>query len=152
VRQIEFEDSDYYTGPVLTDPMVTAAEELLGHRLPSSYVDLLRVRNGGIPTLTCFRTDFETAWAPTYFEISGILGIGHRGIEESPYMINEWGYPDIGIVICDTPAAGPDTVMLDYRAGLTEPQVAYVDEDGVPHVVAKTFADFLKRLESAESF
>ena len=144
---IEFEDEPYYTGPNLTDAMVASAEESVGYRLPTSYIELLRVQNGGVPTRRCFRTDFETSWAPTYFEITGILGVGFRGIEKSPYLIKEWGYPNIGIVFCDTPSAGPDTVMLDYRSGSTEPAVAYVGEDRVPHVVAPSFIDFVQRLE-----
>ena len=96
------------------------------------------MQNGGVPTRRCYRTEFETSWAPNYFEIAGILGIGVRGIENSAYMIREWGYPDIGIVFCDTPSAGHDTVMLDYRSSSSEPAVAYI--------VAPTFAEFLQRL------
>ena len=66
-------------------------------------------------------------------------------------MISEWGYPDIGIVVCDMPSAGHDAVMLDYRSGLSEPAVAYVDEDRVPRVVARTFSDFIDHLESADA-
>ncbi len=144
---IEFEDEPYYTGPELTDIMVAEVEESLGHQLPSSYLELLRVQNGGVPTRRCYRTEFETSWAPNYFEIAGILGIGVRGIENSAYMIREWGYPDIGIVFCDTPSAGHDTVMLDYRSSSSEPAVAYIDEDRLPRVVAPTFAEFIERLD-----
>jgi len=151
MSSIEFEDEPYYTGPDLTDAMVTAAEESLGYPLPSSYVKLLRVQNGGVPMRRCFRTDFETSWAPTYFEIAGILGIGVRGIENSAYLIEEWGYPDIGIVFCDMPSGGHDAVMLDYRSGMSEPAVAYIDEDRVPRVVAPTFFDFVKRLERLDA-
>jgi len=147
VKIIEFEDEPYYTGPDLTDIMVAEVEESLGRRLPSSYIDLLRVKNGGVPTRRSFRTDFETSWAPNFFEISGILGIGARGIENSAYLIREWGYPDIGIVFCDTPSGGHDAVMLDYRSSSSEPSVAYIDEDRLPRVVAPTFADFLQRLD-----
>jgi len=42
------------------------------------------------------------------------------------------------VVICDTPSAGHDTVMLDYTdcAVDGEPAVAYIDEDRVPRRVA----------------
>ena len=39
-----FDDSDYYTGPPLTDEMIAAAESLLGYKLPKSYLDLIRIR------------------------------------------------------------------------------------------------------------
>ena len=144
---VEFEVEPYYTGPTLTDVMVVQVEASLGYPLPAAYIELLRVQNGGVPIRRCLRTTFETSWAPNYFEIAGILGIGFRGIENSAYMIKEWGYPDIGIVFCDMPSGGHDAVMLDYRGGRPEPEVAYVDEDRVPRVVAPTFLDFVQRLE-----
>jgi hypothetical protein len=62
-------------------------------------------------------------------------------------MIDEWGYPPVGVVICDTPAAGHDAVMLDYT-GPGEPTVAYIDEDRIPRRVADSFADFLDALKN----
>lgn len=77
------------------------------------------MRNGGTPTRRRFPTPFRTSWAPDHIDISGLLGIGGGpfGIDTatgSRYLIREWGYPDIGVVICDTPSAGHDIVMLDY--------------------------------------
>lgn len=122
-------------------------------RLPRTYLDILSVRNGGTPRRRCLPTPFPTSWAPDHIKISGILGIGGDwGIDNpdrgSAYMIAEWGYPEIGIVICDTPAAGHDAVMLDYTdCGPTgEPAVAYIDEDRVPRRVADSFAAFLEAL------
>ena len=152
---IEFEDSDYYTGPPLTDEMVEAAERRLGVKLPAAYVALLRVRNGGQPVRHCHPTTFPTSWAPDHIDIGAILGIGgNRGIDadtygtpSSIYMVREWGYPDVGVVICDTPSAGHDTVMLDYTSG-GEPAVVYVDEyePRVARRIADSFAQFLDNL------
>lgn len=155
-----FEDSDYYTGPQLCDELVRHAEAELAVRLPSSYVELLYERNGGVPSLRCCPTLFETSWAPDHFEISAILGIGGQwGVAASPgggsaYMISEWGYPDIGVVICETPSAGHDTVMLDYSESGPggEPAVSYIDEDRVPRRVADSFGDFLAQLVSRDRF
>lgn len=154
MQDIEFDDSGYYTGPDLTDALVAAAESHLGYRLPSSYLDVLRVRNGGTPLRRCCPTDFETSWAPDHFAISAILGVGgDQGIDStsglgSPDLVREWGYPDVGVVICDTPSAGHDTVMLDYRACGPggDPSVVYVDEDRVPRLVAPSFEAFIRRL------
>jgi hypothetical protein len=149
VTLVEFEDELYFTGPELTDAMVAAAEASFGYRLPASYVEVLRVRNGGTPVRRCFRTEFVTAWAPNYFAIDGLLGIGGVwGIEKSAYLIKEWDYPDIGVVFCATSADGYDAVMLDYRSGAPEPSVSYIDEDRVARVIAPTFSDFVARLET----
>jgi len=147
-----FDDSTYYTGPELTDDMVRLAEKRLGHRLPTSYVDLLRVRNGGKPRRRCFRTPFKTSWAHDHIEIEAIRGVGGNwGIDNpgglgSLAMITQWGYPAIGIVICEMPSAGHDAVMLDYSEDEAEPSVVYVDEDRRPRLLAKSFAEFVGNL------
>jgi hypothetical protein len=151
-----FDDSTYYTGPWLTEDMVLLAEKRLGYTLPRSYVDLLRVRNGGRPRRRCVRTAFPTLSAPDHLEVEAILGIGGRwGIDaagplSSPAVIEEWGYPRIGVVVCETPSAGHDTVMLDYSRALPEPEVAYIGEDRVPRVVAPTFAALLDLLAGCD--
>ncbi|MEI5583961.1 MULTISPECIES: SMI1/KNR4 family protein [unclassified Agromyces] len=149
-----FEPDDYYTGPRLQPGMVEAAERHLGVRLPRAYTELLRQRNGGTPLRRCFPTDLPTSWAPDHFEISAIRGIGGAwGIDSteglgSIDMIAEWGYPAIGVVICDTPSGGHDAVMLDYSGSGPDgdPSVAYVDEDRIPRRIAASFDEFFSRL------
>jgi hypothetical protein len=132
--------------------MIQIAQRRLGVPLPSAYIDLIRNRNGGEPVRRCYRTPFPTSWADDRFEISGILGIGgEKGVDvpgplSSSSLIAEWGYPNIGVVICDTPSGGHDTVMLDYTTGTDEPAVAYVDEDRIPRRVAESFQEFLDGL------
>lgn len=156
IRMI-FDDSRYYTGPDLTESMVRSAEARLGFTLPRAYLDLLRVRNGGRPVSRCVRTRFPTTWTADHFAIEAIRGIGGRwGIDSdevisSTAMIEEWGYPRIGIVICEMPSAGHDAVMLDYSVPGREPSVAYVDEDRVARVVAPSFAGFVAGLVSCHA-
>jgi hypothetical protein len=155
-----FTDDTYYTSPPLTDGQVASAEAKLGYRLPTSYVELLKVRNGGEPQRTACPTSFPNSWAPDHIEISAIRGIGGEwGIDStdglgSADLIVEWGYPKIGVVFCATPSAGHDTVMLDYsECGPDgEPSVAYIDEDRIPRRIADSFAHFLTRLAPAEQF
>ncbi len=149
-----FEDDEYYTGPPLDDELVRSAEESLGVRLPRSYVELLAHRNGGVLKRGCFLTGFATSWAPDHFEVRAILGVGGDwGIDSaddqgSDNQIEEWGYPPIGVVICDMPSGGHDAVMLDYsECGPNgEPAVAYIDEDRISRRVADSFAAFLSGL------
>ncbi|WP_248783822.1 SMI1/KNR4 family protein [Actinoalloteichus caeruleus] len=139
--------------------MVLRAEEDLRVRLPRSYVEVLLLRNGGTPRHRCYPTSFPTSWADDHFEISGIRGIGgFWGIDStsghgSSYLISEWDYPEIGVVICDTPSGGHDTVMLDYSECDSEgnPSIAYIDEDRIPRRVARSFDEFLARLVRCDS-
>lgn len=153
-----FEADDYYTGPPLSAALVARAENTLGVRLPETYLEVLRSRNGGVLRRPIFPTDFPTSWARDHFEVRALLGVGgHFGIDSSSGMgsgdqIAEWGYPDIGVVVCDTPSGGHDTVMLDYSSSGSrgEPTVAYVDEDRVPKRIARSFGDFLKGLKARD--
>lgn len=147
-----FDDNSMHSGPTLSGEMVGRAQANLGVRLPDAYVEVLRERNGGVPIRRCFRTARRTSWAEDHVEISTLLGLGFdRGIDGelgSAYLIQEWGYPNIGVVICDTPSAGHDTVMLDYRecGPEGEPRVAYVDEDRSILLLAQNFAEFIAGL------
>ena len=99
-----------------------------------------------------------TSWARDHIQVSSLLGIGYdEGIDGelgSRYLVHEWGYPDIGLVIFDTPSGGHDSVMLDYRecGVLGEPRIVYVDEDREPIVVASAFDEFVARLLSCVQF
>jgi hypothetical protein len=156
---LELSDSELFTGPEITDQMISVAEERLGVRLPDSYVRLLRVRNGGEPVRHCYPVSFPTSWAEDHIDVGAILGIGGTqgidaelfGTPRSAYLVAEWGYPPIGIVICATPSGGHDTVMLDYSGGGIEPSVVYVDEDRLPRRIADTFEEFVANLAECPS-
>lgn len=100
-----------------------------------------------------FPTDEETSYAENHIAINGILGIGRTknnslcGTSGSQSMIDEWGYPAIGICICDCPSGGHDMVMLDYRKNGRngEPEVIHVDQemDFKITFLAKNFEEFI---------
>lgn len=152
-------NSTYFTNPApVTAAMIKDTEKLLGYKLPKSYIKLLKTKNGGSPIKECFPTKTPTSWAEDHIAISGICGIGGDwGIDSeilgSRFMIKEWGYPDIGIVLCTCPSAGHDAVMLDYsRCGKKgEPQVIHVDVEinDKPTItyLAKNFETFIRGLE-----
>jgi len=161
-----WEDSVYareaYQSEPPTDELIASIEEELGYKLPSSYIALMKQRNGGVPKNTCFPTEDATSWAEDHIAISGILGIGREksyslcGDLGSQFMIEDWGYPDIGVVICDCPSAGHDVVMLDYRAcGRDgEPEVIHVDQEDDYEItfLADNFEAFIRGLVSAEEY
>jgi SMI1/KNR4 family protein SUKH-1 len=156
-----FDESNYFTGPPLTEEMIRATETKLGYKLPESYLQLLRNKNGGSPKRKCFPTG-KPDWADDHVEVSGICGIGGTwGIDSeqrgSRYMIREWGYPDVGIFIGQTPSAGHDGVMLDYtecgRNG--EPRVIHVDVEGDEpqiQILAQNLETFLRGLVDCGPF
>lgn len=161
-----WEDSEYardsYQSDPPTDELIESIEKELGYKLPSSYIALMKHQNGGVPKNTCFLTEESTSWAEDHIAITGILGIGREksyslcGDLGSPFMIEEWGYPDIGVVICDCPSAGHDLVMLDYRAcGRDgEPEVIHVDQEDDYEItfLADNFEAFVRGLVSEEEF
>src|SRR2546425_37382 len=106
-----FNDSSYFTGPPLTEPMIRAAEAKLGYRLPRSYVRLIRIKNGGSLKRDCFPTSVPTSWAEDHVAVSGIRGIGGKwGIDADTLgaRVGDWGYPDVGILVGECPSAGHD--------------------------------------------
>jgi tetratricopeptide (TPR) repeat protein len=161
-----WDDCDYslkeYIDAPPTDEMIASVEEELGYKLPNSYITLMKQHNGGIPHNIIFPTEEATSWAEDHIAITGIMGIGREkslsicGTLGSPFMIEEWGYPDIGVVICDCPSAGHDVVMLDYRhCGKDgEPEVIHVDQEDNYNItfLAEDFETFIRGLVNEEDY
>ncbi|WP_372628928.1 SMI1/KNR4 family protein [Cohnella sp.] len=161
-----WERSDYANESYIEAPptaeMIASIEEELGYKLPADYIWLMQQQNGGIPVNTCFPTAIPTSWAEDHIAITGIMGIGREktyslcGDLGSGFMLEEWGYPDIGVVICECPSAGHDVIMLDYRAcGRDgEPAVVHVDQEADYRItyLAPSFATFIVGLVNEEVF
>ncbi|OMF97005.1 Imm51 family immunity protein [Paenibacillus sp. FSL R7-0337] len=161
-----WEDSDYalksYVSPLPSDELIVSVEEELGYKLPASYIAMMKQHNGGIPRNTCFPVTESTSWAEDHVAISGIAGIGRDksyslcGDLGSRFMIEEWGYPDIGVVFGDCPSAGHDVIMLDYRhcGPEGEPEVIHVDQEGNYEItfLAPDFETFIRGLVNDEVF
>ncbi|OMF90865.1 Imm51 family immunity protein [Paenibacillus sp. FSL R7-0273] len=161
-----WDDSDYALESYVSDPpddeLIASVEQELGYKLPASYITLMKQHNGGVPHNTCFPTNVPTSWADDHAAITGIMGIGRDksyslcGDLGSPFMIEEWGYPDIGVVICDCPSAGHDVIMLDYRhCGKDgEPEVIHVDQEADYEItyLAPDFETFIRGLVHEELY
>lgn len=154
--------SDKYNEPTPTDQTIARVEAELGFRLPDSYIELMRMRNGGGLRRNCHPVAEPTGWAEDHVGVTGIYGIGSSAIYSllgelgSAFMRDEWGYPGWGVGIADTPSAGHEQIMLDYRScgPLGEPGVVYVDQEDEYAVVpvAKDFATFISGLVPEEEF
>lgn len=161
-----WDDDEYvkekYIEPEPSDELITSIENELGYKLPASYIELMKLHNGGRPNKNCFPTNEPTSWAENHIQITTIMSIGRDktysigGELGSRFMIDNWGYPDIGICICDCPSAGHDIVMLDYtRCGRNgEPEVVHVDQESDYRItfLARDFETFIKGLVSEAVF
>ena len=160
-----WDNSEYakkeYVGEPITDELVVSIENDLGYKLPQAYIELMKCQNGGTPRLTNHRTQ-EPTWAKDHCTITGIFGINKSkqsslgGPLGSQFMIDEWGYPSIGIYFCDCPSAGHDMLCLDYRkcGADGEPQVVHVDQEYDYKItfVATNFEQFIRGLVGDEVF
>jgi hypothetical protein len=144
---------DEHTGPELSDPLISAAEHALGYKLPTEYLRVMWLRNGGYPTRCCFPTVTTTSWALDHVRINALYGVGADwGIGRSPALIAERKFPNVGIVIADTPSGCDDAVMLDYSqcGPKGEPRVVYVEPGRARvSVLAPNVGAFLSALVAA---
>lgn len=143
--------AEKYVSAPPTDALIESVEESLVFRLPAFYVNLMKVHNGGIPRRRYFRSESgETV------EILGLMGIGREkphslcGAAGSRATIEREGYPEFGVVLCDTPS-DTGVVMLDYRESANdgEPEVVYVAKAGKKVTrLAFNFEAFVRGLTS----
>lgn len=147
----------HYVEAAPSDALVASIQnELGGYRLPVAYVELARIHNGGIVRRCRYPTHEPTGWAEDHIQIAGLYAIGRTapyslcGDTGSRFMQKEWGYPTWGVGIADTPTAGHEQIMLDYRAcgPQGEPQVVYVDQESDYRVtlLAPDFITFIRGL------
>ncbi|HWL10888.1 MAG TPA: SMI1/KNR4 family protein [Planctomicrobium sp.] len=145
-----FWSSNYYEHPSITDEMIRIAESRLSIKLPASYVDLLRIQNGGYTHGFAFPMTQRTSWADDHVPLHDLAGIvidpQHRTAEnllDTEYMTNEWGLPRRQALLSGD---GHWWISLDYRNGPT-PSVIRLDVECDQQVqIAQTFDDFLNGL------
>lgn len=129
---------DQYVLAPPTDEQVESVEEQLVFKLPTSYINMMKLHNGGVPHYRYFPVSQAEAAKKVRVEVAGILGIGREkahslgGEAGSRFIIEQGGYPEIGVVICECPSDS-EVVMLDYResGNAGEPEVVHVDKKKV---------------------
>jgi hypothetical protein len=138
--------------PPLTDESVREAEALLGVTLPSSLLDLLRVRNGGLVAdeWSAFPTVEPTSWSADHVPFDHLLGIGQSdgviSLLDTPYLVEEWGLPSPIVLLSGD---GHYWIGLDYRrhGPRHEPSVTWFDADfGTELSLAADFRSFVEGL------
>jgi hypothetical protein len=148
----EFWEDEEFEHPPLTDAMLREAEARLGVTLPSEYVQLLRVRNGGgtrefvFPMPPRASTANEAEDEPLD-ELFGIVTdpefVTGANVLETAYYTEEWGLPPGQVLLCGD---GHTWISLDYRKGPV-PSVVWIDVECDEVIqVASSFAAFLDLL------
>jgi len=159
-------DSEYslkeYVEEKPSDELIKSVEDELGYKLPASYIELMKLHNGGIPKNDCYPVTEFTSWAENHVAITGIMGIGRNKTYSlcsnlgSQFMIDEWGYPNTGVFICHCPSAGHDMIFLDYSNCGKEgqPEVVHIDQesDYKKTFLAKDFETFIRSLVSSDLY
>ncbi|MDO7906254.1 SMI1/KNR4 family protein [Paenibacillus sp. JX-17] len=136
-----------------TDEQIASVEEELVFKLPASYVQMMKLHNGGVPSQRYYPAG--TSGAAGFVEVAAILGIGRDkpyslcGEQGSRSRVIHENYPEFGVIIGECTAPG-EVIMLDYRPSGNdgEPEVVHVNKDQnfkVTHL-APDFASFVKGL------
>ncbi|TDN38568.1 hypothetical protein A8B98_23050 [Hymenobacter sp. UV11] len=150
-----FWDSNFYKHPALTTDAVNEAEKLLGVRLPSEFIELLNVQNGGYTKGFAYPTTQPTSWAEDHVSLSELFGIVAESFDTAQsilltaYMTEEWGLPEKQVLLCGD---GHWWITLDYRKGEV-PTVSWIDTEVEQDIhIADSFAAFLNGLVSDDAF
>ncbi len=148
VTELFNNESDYgkeYKFDALTGEAIQRAEKSLGYKLPKSYIELLKVQNGGV-----IDNKYYESWLTVIYGI-GPTKDSFSGLEEMfENWRDEWEYPDIGIPFGETQSAGHDMYYMDYRSvdENGEPRIVRVDneQDNAIYFVADNLVEFLEMI------
>ena len=148
---------EQYVSEPPTEDLIASVELELVFKLPAFYKQMMKVHNGGVPHNTHYPVKGKTAGTDSSIAISGIYGIGREkerslcGDLGSRYTIENGGYPEIGVVICDCPSPH-EVVMLDYRSSGNdgEPEVVHIDQENHYKItkLAPNFEAFIRGLQN----
>lgn len=138
---------------IITPELIEAVQKELGHKLPNSYLELLKDQNGG-------RLIKRHYYLPKYhnsmvFEIDSILGIGtdsKKGIVvENYYNLNYINKQNV--VIFGRGVHGHTYYLFDYNdlSADNEPKIIYYDEEKEQEInLASNFKEFIDNLKIHE--
>ncbi|KZZ85760.1 SMI1/KNR4 family protein [Bacillus sp. SJS] len=130
----------------ISDAAISLAEKRLGVKLPPSYKELLKVKNGGTLNFPKFFLEEKDKQRITIPEINGIDFEGEKGILASKHWIKECGLPDHIIILWGDYHSW---IALNYEETTEHPTVVYfyTDYENWSQIqIAKDFDRFLKKL------
>jgi hypothetical protein len=129
-----------YVQPALTNEVLAEAEQLIGHKLPIEYIELLKIQNGGYIRHTIVETAHSV--------IAGIGPYYPSITDDHDWSESEdWGlsFKLNGLVPFD--GDGHWHICFDYRNQQVEPEITLVDiESDSEQAIAKNFKEYLSLL------
>jgi hypothetical protein len=138
-------EDDIYKLPPIRESDIKRAENLFNVKLPKSYLDILRIQNGGSIIFNAHPSPKPTSWSDHSVNVDFIMGIGeNNGILETPYYIKEWNMPE-GLILIS--GQGHSWIAFDYRNTVENPSIVYIDNETEEiFKIADSFESFLKNL------
>lgn len=105
---LDSEDNTKYNCGELTQNQITSCAEVIQHTIPTSYLEMLKTQNGGVPNYPYFPIEHEEFDAIEIFVIYGIgdKDVALNGTYGQRYAVEHMGYPDKGIYFADTTQEG----------------------------------------------
>lgn len=128
-----------YIKPLVTESLISDAEDKLGYKFTDSYVDLVKKYNGGRPPVSVFSTTTSQEKTIKSFlsfnpdDEENIIRL-NRGVAEISKLLVAFAIDNFGNYICFDKQH--DMVyFLDFETGKTD-------------LIDKTFSDFLLKIDS----
>lgn len=142
-----------YTGTALTADKINNAEVCLDYVLPMAYIELMQIRNGGVPQKNYFLPPDKNRCAVYLNTVWGLdpdLKYSLCGENGNKRCVEQWGYPVHGVYFGDTLSGGHEMFLMDYRkCGKNgAPEIVLVDQECDYRItfVAENFEAFVKGL------
>ncbi len=143
----------------IEEGMVEKVEKELGYKLPASYIKFMNVQNGGLPAQSIIYADVFLEFREKYLEIQHVMPISDKDdgedqedsiVAATKFLVDERGFPPIGIAICTTIMLQDMGIFLDYSecGNDGEPKVSHVNkvENYKKTVLAENFEEFIRNL------
>ncbi|MBR3928114.1 MAG: SMI1/KNR4 family protein [Clostridia bacterium] len=140
--------------------MIRSVQEELGFKLPDTFVELMRMHNGGMVNRCWYPINFPAETYADYIQITHLLGIGRDayyslcGRFGSRFLLEGRGdFEKAGIAIANCISPSRAILILDYRTSGSdgEPCVTYINSaSGEETVIAPNFEIFIRGLKTSQ--
>ena len=125
----------------LLESRVKEVENIIGYKIPKSYIEFLKIQNGG------YLSDRYNKYLILIYGIAKTSNFHCSLEEEFLFLKDECEYPNIGIPFGETQSGGHDMYYMDYSSvdSEGEPRIVRIDNEGGTDrfFVAKNFEEFI---------